>query len=370
MKTSKFSDSQILAILKQAEAGAPVPELCREHGMSSATFYKWRAKFGGMDASMMARLKELETENTRLKKMYAEERLKAEILKEAIEKKLVKPSRRRELAQKAVQTHSIAIKLACALFGLSETCYRYQAKLSDENALIADWLLRLTTTHRSWGFGMCFYFLRNVKRFSWNHKRVLRIYRELELNLRIKPKKRLKRDKPDALAVPDAMNQCWSMDFMHDQLEDGRSFRLLNIIDDFNREGLAIEVDFSLPAERVVRTLNQVIEWRGKPKQIRSDNGPEYISALLAEWAEKHDVELKFIQPGNPQQNAYVERYNRTVRYEWLNQYLFNSIAEVQDHATEWLWFYNNERPNKAIGGIPPKYKQALITQPSTFSVN
>ncbi|MEH8019612.1 IS3 family transposase [Rheinheimera muenzenbergensis] len=370
MKTSKFSDSQILAILKQAEAGAPVPELCREHGMSSATFYKWRAKFGGMDASMMARLKELETENARLKKMYAEERLKAEILKEAIEKKLVKPSRRREFAQKAVQNHSIAIKLACALFGLSETCYRYQAKLSDENALIADWLLRLTTTHRSWGFGMCFYFLRNVKRFSWNHKRVLRIYRELELNLRIKPKKRLKRDKPDALAVPESMNQCWSMDFMHDQLEDGRSFRLLNIIDDFNREGLAIEVDFSLPAERVIRTLNQVIEWRGKPKQIRSDNGPEYISALLAEWAEKHDVELKFIQPGNPQQNAYVERYNRTVRYEWLNQYLFNSIAEVQDHATEWLWFYNNERPNKAIGGIPPKYKQALITQPSTFSVN
>ncbi|WAJ70235.1 IS3 family transposase [Catenovulum adriaticum] len=370
MKTSKFSDSQILAILKQAEAGAPVPELCREHGMSSATFYKWRAKFGGMDASMMARLKELETENARLKKMYAEERLKAEILKEAIEKKLVKPSRRRELAQKAVQNHSIAIKLACSLFGISETCYRYQAKLSDENALVADWLLWLTTTHRSWGFGMCFYFLRNVKRFGWNHKRVLRIYRELELNLRIKPKKRLKRDKPEALAVPESINQCWSMDFMHDQLVDGRSFRLLNIIDDFNREGLAIEVDFSLPAERVVRTLNQVIEWRGKPRQIRSDNGPEYISALLAEWAEKHDVELKFIQPGNPQQNAYVERYNRTVRYEWLNQYLFSSIAEVQDHATEWLWFYNNERPNKAIGGIPPKYKQALITQPSTFSVN
>ncbi|CAM5210858.1 transposase [Alishewanella longhuensis] len=283
---------------------------------------------------------------------------------------MVKPSRRRELAQKAVQNHSITIKLACALFGLSETCYRYQAKLSDKNAKIADWLLRLTEAHRSWGFGMCFYFLRNVKRFSCNHKRVLRIYRELELNLRIKPKKRLKRDKPDALAVPESMNQCWSMDFMHDQLEDGRSFRLLNIIDDFNREGLAIEVDFSLPAERVVRTLSQVIEWRGKPKQIRSDNGPEYISALLAEWAEKHEVELMFIQPGNPQQNAYVERYNRTVRYEWLNQYLFSSIAEVQDHATEWLWFYNNERPNKAIGGIPPKYKQALMTQPSTFSVN
>jgi len=176
---------------------------------------------------------------------------------------VVKPSRRWELAQKTVQNHSIAITLACALFGLSETCYRYQAKLRDENAKIADWLLRLTAAHRSWGFGMCFYFLRNVKHFSWNHKRVLRIYRELELNLRIKPKKRLKRDKPDALAVPESMNPCWSMNFMHDQLEDGRSFRLLNIIDDFNREGLAIEVDFSLPQNvlfaRSIKLLNSVV---------------------------------------------------------------------------------------------------------------
>jgi putative transposase len=274
---------------------------------------------------------------------------------------VVKPSRRRELAQKAVQDKAISIAFACALFGLSESCYRYQAKLSDENAAIADWLQQLTSTHRSWGFGLCYYFLRNVKRYRWNHKRVYRIYRELELNLRIKPRKRLKRDKPDALAVPEAINECWSMDFMHDQLEDGRSIRLLNVIDDYNREGLAIEVDFSLPAERVVRTLDQIIEWRGKPKQIRSDNGPEYISAVLAAWAEKHNVELKFIQPGNPQQNAYVERYNRTVRYEWLSQYLWNSIAEVQEHATQWLWFYNNERPNTAIGGVPPKQKLALV---------
>jgi putative transposase len=176
-----------------------------------------------------------------------------------------------------------------------------------------------------------------VKHFKWNHKRVYRIYRELELNLRIKPKKRLIREKPDALAVPDDINQCWSMDFMHDQHQSGRSYRLLNVIDDFNREGLAIEVDFSLPAERVIRALNQVIEWRGKPSCIRCDNGPEYISHLLAEWTEKHKIKLLFTQPGNPQQNAYVERYNRTVRYDWLNQYLFSTITEVQDFATRQL---------------------------------
>ncbi|SMC31175.1 Integrase core domain-containing protein [Polynucleobacter kasalickyi] len=108
--------------------------------------------------------------------------------------------------------------------------------------------------------------------FTWNHKRIYRIYRELELNLRIKPRKRLVRDKPEALTVPLAINQVWSIDFMYDQLEDGRSIRLFNIIDDFNREDLGIEVDFSLPSERVIRSLDQIIGWRGKPCVIRADN--------------------------------------------------------------------------------------------------
>ena len=188
----------------------------------------------------------------------------------------------------------------------------------------------------------------------------LTIYRELELNLRIKPRKRIVREKPEPLAVPEAINHCWSMDFMHDQLADGRSFRLFNVIDDFNREALAMDIDLSLPAERVVRALDQIIEWRGKPLVIRSDNGPEYISSKLVLWAEKNGIRLDHIQPGNPQQNAYVERYNRTVRYDWLGHYLFESIAEVQEHGTRWVWTYNHERPNMALGGITPKQKLAL----------
>lgn len=252
------------------------------------------------------------------------------------------------------------IRLACQAFGISETCYRYQPKLSDENAVIADWLIRLTHNQRNWGFGLCFLHLRNVKGFGWNHKRVYRIYRELELNLRIKPKKRIVREKPEPLAEPKAVNQVWSMDFMHDTLEDGRSYRLFNVIDDFNREGLGIEVDFSLPAERVIRSLEQIIEWRGKPKALRCDNGPEYVSAELSQWAERNAIRVEYIQPGKPQQNAYVERYNRTVRYDWLGQYLFESITEVQDYATRWLWTYNHERPNMGLGGITPKQKLAL----------
>ena len=276
------------------------------------------------------------------------------------------------MAIAAIARHGVSVALACRTFGISQTCYRYQPKLSDENALIAEWLVRLTSNRRTWGFGLCFLYLRNIKGYKWNHKRVYRIYCELELNLRIRPNKRLKREKPEPLAVPEAKNQTWSMpcpagdclqslrgDFMADQLGNGRSFRTLNVLDDFNREGLGIEVDFSLPALRVIRSLQQIIQLRGKPGRIRVDNGPEYTSGTLVEWAEKRGIEIQYIQPGKPQQNAYIERYNRTVRHEWLDQTIFETIEEAQEQATHWLWTYNNDRPNMALGGVTPAMKLA-----------
>jgi len=173
------------------------------------------------------------------------------------------------------------------------------AKLSTENDEIADWLLRLSTTHKRWGFGLCFLYLRNIKGYGWNHKRVYRIYKELELNLRIKPKRRIKRDKPEALSVPEAINQVWSMDFMSDTLNDGRSIRTFNVIDEkvnavgretalghFNREGLGVDVDLSLPSARVIRSLEQVIEWRGKPLALRCESLPHEV--LWVQWARVH----------------------------------------------------------------------------------
>lgn len=145
--------------------------------------------------------------------------------------------------------------------------------------------------------------------------------------------------------------------FMADQLWNGKSFRTLNVLDDFNREGLAIEVDFSLPSARVVRALDQIIQWRGKPAMIRVDNGPEYLSETLVAWASKHQITLSYIQPGKPQQNAYVERYNRTIRNKWLGTHIFHTIEEVQNQATAWLWTYNNDRPNMGIGGLTPAMK-------------
>ena len=273
---------------------------------------------------------------------------------------MVRPSRRREMAKRAVQERGISIRLACELYQISQTCYRYETQRNVENEQIANWLIRLTDNNRSWGFGLCYLFLRNVKGYRWNHKRVYRIYKELELNLRIKPRKRLIREVPEALSVPEGINQIWSMDFMHDQLQDGRSFRLFNVIDDFNREALGIEVDFSLPSERVIRALNQIIEWRGKPKAIRCDNGPEYISGKLIAWAEAQKIRIEYIQPGKPQQNAYVERFNRTVRYEWLSQYYWENLEEVRLFATNWMYDYNHNRPNMALGGFTPKQRLAM----------
>ncbi len=267
---------------------------------------------------------------------------------------MVKPSQRKEMAVKAVALKGCSAAFACKAFNISQTCYRYQAKLSDENILIAEKLIKLTDDESDWGFGMCFDYLRNVQGYKWNHKRVYRIYCELALNLRIKPRRRLKRHKPEPLKEPTKANQVWSVDFMHDQLSDGRKIRLFNAIDDYRREGLAIEAGFSIPAIRVTRVLNQLLEYRGKPSVIRCDNGPEFISHEFVNWAEKRKIRIEYIQPGNPQQNAYIERANKTIRYSWLSKHLFDSLEEVQNYATEWLWFYNHKRPHKANGGYPP----------------
>ena len=189
---------------------------------------------------------------------------------------------------------------------------------------------------------------------TWNHKRVYRVYKELELNLRIKPKRRLPPRNPTPLEDAARPNDCWSLDFMSDALTDGRAYRTLNVIDDFSREGLAVEVDHSLPAERVTRALDQVAEERGYPRKLRSDNGPELVGKVMTAWAEQHGVELDPIEPGKPTQNAYIERFNRTFRGEVLDLFAFRELDEVRDESTRWLHRYNHDRPHRALDRQPP----------------
>jgi putative transposase len=197
--------------------------------------------------------------------------------------------------------------------------------------------------------------------YGWNHKKIHRIYSQIGLNIRVKPKKRFPTSRnPKSLQEPGEANISWSMDFMSDGLENGRKFRALNILDDFNREVLWIEIDTSLPTERVIRVLDMLALWHGYPQQLRVDNGPEFISHKLADWAEEYQVMLDFIEPGKPAQNAYIERFNRTYREDVLDAYLFDSIQEVRDITEERLEEYNGVRPHDASGGIPPYQFKAM----------
>jgi putative transposase len=223
---------------------------------------------------------------------------------------------------------------------LCRSVFRYESKKRDEPELTKE-LLEVAGRKPRWGFG-------------WNRKRIYRVYFELRLNLRVKSKKRLPKRVPQVLSQPEAANQSWSLDFMSDSLASGRAFRTLNILDDFNREVLWIEVDTSLPAERLVRILETLIAWRDCPTQIRMDNGPELISHRLANWAQEQHILLAHSQPGKPAQNAYIERFNRTFREDVLDAYLFSSIEEVRQIVDDWMEEYNLVRPHETLQGLTP----------------
>ncbi len=247
---------------------------------------------------------------------------------------------------------------------MSRTSYQYKRKPKDDSE-VQEALTLLTTKHAAIGFWQCCYRLWN-KDYPWNHKKIYRVYTEMKLNIRRRAKKRLSERVKQPLSVPSAPNQVWSIDFMSDSLTDGRRFRLLNILDDFNRESLAIEVDTSLPSLRVIRELEKLVEARGCPTTIRCDNGPEFISHKLEDWSAARRITLQFIQPGKPMQNAYIERKNGSIRRELLNAYLFNSLAEVRILSEEWRIDYNTERPHKSLGYLSPlKYAQMKEGQPA-----
>ena len=273
-------------------------------------------------------------------------------------------------------THEqLSNRKACKLAGMSRTSYQYNRKPKDDQD-VQEALTMLITKHAAIGFWQCCYRLWN-KDYPWNHKRIYRVYTEMKLNIRRRSKKRLPQRVKQPLSVPTESNQVWSIDFMSDSLTDGRRFRLLNIIDDFNRESLAIEVDTSLPSLRVIRVLERLVAERGCPRNIRCDNGPEFISHKLEEWC-KHEsrrISLQFIQPGRPMQNAYIERKNGSIRRELLNAYLFDSLADVRVLSEEWRMDYNTERPHKSLGYLSPfkhaelqKSKAALSTPASETS--
>ena len=227
-------------------------------------------------------------------------------------------------------------------------------------------LEQMANQHPAYGFKKLYAYLRR-KGYRWNHKRVYRVYRLLKMNKRRRGKRRIPARIKQPLQQQSLANQSWSMDFMSDSLMDGRKFRTLNVIDDCNREVLAIEIDTSISAKRVIRTLEQVIEWRGQPRAIRVDNGPEFTSRDFELWCLNKDISIQFIQPGRPMQNGYIERFNGSYRKEILNAYVFFELDEVRQLTEQWIKEYNNNRPHESLNNLTPIEWIKQIKMKETF---
>lgn len=258
---------------------------------------------------------------------------------------------RRAAVRLAQDRAGLSERRACALVGMSRATSRYRRRRPPQDALRAR-LRELAAGRLRWGYRRLYVLLRREGHHV-NRKRVYRLYREEGLAVRRRPRKRVAQVRVPLPAL-QRCNEGWGVDFMHDALLSGRRFRCLNVVDAFNREGLASEVDTSLPASRVVRALDEIALDRGYPERLTLDNGPEFRSQALDTWAYAHGVQLVFIAAGKPAQNAVVESFNGRMRDECLNLHWFRTIDEARATVTAYREDYNAVRPHSALGYRTP----------------
>ena len=259
---------------------------------------------------------------------------------------------KREAVGWLVKAQQTSIRRACRVLDLSRATWRYQRRGRCDNRELLTRLQAHAAERPRYGYRRL-HTLVTREGVVANHKRVHRVYREAGLQVRRRQRKRLTRRERVPLPAPNGPRERWSMDFMVDTLADGRAFRTLNIVDDFTRECVAIEVDRSLPGARVVRVLERLAA-DGLPKVIVVDNGPEFAGRTLDAWAYAHHVELRFIRPGKPIENAYVESFNGKFRDECLNEHWFVNLADAQAIIECWRIDYNTVRPHSALDGATP----------------
>ena len=254
---------------------------------------------------------------------------------------------------------------ACGLIGMSRGSWRYRKRKRDDARLRAR-LLELAAERPRFGYRRLYRMLRREK-WVVNHKRVYRLYREERLAMRQRKSRRFRAEARVPLALPTQANQMWTMDFTRDSLANGRKFRTLNLMDGYTREALWIEVDTSLPGVRVVQVLERVAQQRGSPTAIQVDNGPEFISRAVDQWAYANDVALHFIEPGKPVQNAFIESFNGKFRDECLSQSWFTSLEDARQIIDAWRMDYNTARPHSSLGYLTPEeYAATIAARPAS----
>lgn len=269
-----------------------------------------------------------------------------------------------------VVEYRLSVQRSCRCVGMSRAAfYKIPTAFAERDADIIKALNEMIERHARWGFWKCFRALRRLG-YAWNHKRVYRVYCELRLNQKRRAKRRLPKRIRQPLLVPQQPNQVWSADFVSDALYAGKRFRAFNVIDDFNRECLAVEIDTSLTGRRLIRVFERLKAERGLPDVLRTDNGPEFLCGEFVAWAEANGMLIQYIQPGEPNQNAYIERFNRTYREEVLNLYLFNSLTEVREITYWWMIDYNEQRPHDSLGNMTPLDVMLRYTGNSAFKLS
>ncbi|MFY3790001.1 IS3 family transposase [Providencia manganoxydans] len=349
----RFNEQQIIAILKEAEAGIPARELCRKHGISDATFYTWRKKYAGLDISEARRLKALEDENARLKKLLAETLLDAEALKIALSPKVLTVEDKRKAVKVIQKSTQLSERRACLLVGIQRASLRYQPQANREDDKLQARIKELALERRRFGYRRIHRLLRR-EGFDVNHKRVYRLYCELGLTVSKRRRRKSQCVEREPLLLPSVPNHTWSMDFVMDALSNGRRIKCLTIVDDYTKECLDIPVATGISGDEVVITLESIAAFRGYPASIRTDQGPEFTGKALDQWAYQHGVILKVIQAGKPTQNAYIESFNGKFRDECLNEHWFRDLSHARDLISLWRMDYNENRPHSALGYLTP----------------
>jgi putative transposase len=265
---------------------------------------------------------------------------------------MVTPAARREAAAHLGQVHGVSQRRACEALGVDRSSVRYRSRRPDDG-LIRSRLREIAAIRRRFGYRRLHVLLRR-EGIVLNHKKLRRLYAEERLQVRRRGGRKRALGTRAPLVVPQGPNQRWSLDFLHDQLSDGRRFRILAVVDDFSRECLALVADTSLSGLRVGRELDAIIARRGKPAACVSDNGTELTSMAILEWCQDTDVQWHYIAPGKPQQNAFIESFNGRLRDELLNETLFYSIAHARVALATWRLDYNTVRPHSSLGNLPP----------------
>ncbi|TXH80339.1 MAG: IS3 family transposase [Rhizobium sp.] len=360
MKRARFTEEQIIAVLREHEAGAKTADLARKHGVSEATLYNWKAKFGGMDVSEAKRLKQLEDENAKLKKLLAEQMLDVAAMRELLFKKMVGPAVQRDAVAHLQAVMGLSERRACTIVGADRKMVRYRSCRPPDTELRTR-LRDLANERRRFGYRRLFILLRREGEPS-GVNRIHRLYREEGLSVRKRRARRKAVGTRAPILVEARPNARWSTDFVHDQFTNGRRFRILNIVDDVTKQCLGAIPDTSISGRRVARELTAIIERHGKPGMIVSDHGTEFTCNAMLAWCRDSGIDWHFIAPGKPMQNGFAESFNGRMRDELLNETLFFDLDDARAKIAVWIADYNQQRPHSSLGYLTPAAYAANFT--------